>query len=149
MKYIGFAKYLYFGKCRSLLIFEEKFPNYASELKSAPNIDSFWMRRLFNECVRVFCWYGRKQNCQILDVRKGYYFVFQRQQSIRSAKYLFFENALKKVLNIFSNFFFYLKVQSFRLIMENNFIQIAASIFKHIIVCVQQYFTNGFTNIVL
>ena len=46
--------------------------------------------------------------------------------------------------NIFSNFFFYLKVQCFRSIMETNFIQIAASashavaqtigpIFKHII----------------
>ena len=44
--------------------------------------------------------------------------------------------------------------------MQNNFIQMAASaghevaytigqIFKHIIDCVQQYFTNGFTNIVL
>ena len=44
--------------------------------------------------------------------------------------------------------------------MENNFIQIAASadhavgytivpIFKHIIVCVQLYFTNGLTNIFL
>ena len=44
--------------------------------------------------------------------------------------------------------------------MENNFIQMAASaghavaymivqIFKHIIDCVQMYFTNGFTNIVL
>ena len=44
--------------------------------------------------------------------------------------------------------------------MANNFIQMAASafhagaytiglIFKHIIDCVQQYFTNGFTNIVL
>ena len=44
--------------------------------------------------------------------------------------------------------------------MENNFIPIAASaghvvaytigtIFKHIIDCVQLYFTNGFTNIVL
>ena len=45
--------------------------------------------------------------------------------------------------------------------MENNFIQIAASaghvvavytigpIFKHIIDCVQLYFTNGFRNIVL
>ena len=42
--------------------------------------------------------------------------------------------------------------------MENNFIQMAAStghaeafttgpIFKHIIDCVQLYFTNGFTNI--
>ena len=41
--------------------------------------------------------------------------------------------------------------------MENNFIQMAASaghavtysigrIFKHIIACVQLYFTNGFTN---
>ena len=44
--------------------------------------------------------------------------------------------------------------------MENNFIQMAASasravaytigrIFKHIIDCVQLYFTNGFRNIVL
>ena len=44
--------------------------------------------------------------------------------------------------------------------MENNFIQIAAlaghavtytidSIFKHIIDCVQLYFNNGFTNIIL
>ena len=44
--------------------------------------------------------------------------------------------------------------------MENNIIQMAASaghaaaytictIFKHIIHCVQLYFTNGFTNIVL
>ena len=44
--------------------------------------------------------------------------------------------------------------------MENNFIQMAFStghavaytiglIFKHIIECVQLYFTNGFTNIVL
>ena len=29
----------------SLLIFE----------KSAPNSDAFWVRRLFNVCVRVFC----------------------------------------------------------------------------------------------
>ena len=74
-----------------------------------------------------------------------------------SAKYLFLWKTLKKLLNIFSNFFFYLKVQSFRLTMENNFIQMAASaghavaytigpIFKHIIDCVQLYFTNGFTN---
>ena len=66
----------------------------------------------------------------------------------------------KKLLNIFQNFLFYLKIQSFRLIMKNNFIQMAASaghavantidpIFKHIIDCVQLYFTNGFTNIVL
>ena len=78
-----------------------------------------------------------------------------------SAKYFFFvEYALKKLLNIFSNFFLYLKVQSFRLLMENNFIQMAASaghtvaytigpIFKLLINCVQLYFTNGFTNIML
>ena len=59
--------------------------------------------------------------------------------------FFFFEKWLKKkLLTIFSNFFFYLKVQSFRLIMENNSIQMAASaghavaytidpIFKHII----------------
>ena len=44
--------------------------------------------------------------------------------------------------------------------MKNNFVQLATSaghavaytigqIFKHIIDCVQLYFTNGFTNIVL
>ena len=64
------------------------------------------------------------------------------------------------MLNIFPNFFFYLKVQASGLIMENNFIPITSSaghavaytigtIFKHIINCVQLYFTNGFTNIVL
>ena len=29
--------------------------NYASGPKSAPNSDSFWVRRLFNVCVLVFC----------------------------------------------------------------------------------------------
>ena len=63
-----------------------------------------------------------------------------------------FGKCFKKLVNIFSNFFFYLKVQSWRLIMENNFIQMAASadhtvstIFKYIIDCVQLYFTNGFS----
>ena len=40
---------------RSLLIFEEKWLNYASELKSAPKRDSFWVRRLFNVSVQDFC----------------------------------------------------------------------------------------------
>ena len=41
----------------SLLIFEEKWANYASGPKSAPNsaFFSFWVRRLFNVCVGVFC----------------------------------------------------------------------------------------------
>ena len=37
----------------SLIIFEEKLPNYASGPKSASNSDSFWVQRFFN--VRVFC----------------------------------------------------------------------------------------------
>ena len=41
--------------CLSLLIFEEKWPNYACGPKSAPNSDSFWVRRLFNVCLRIFC----------------------------------------------------------------------------------------------
>ena len=73
----------------------------------------------------------------------------------------FLENALKKTNEYFLKFiFFYLKVQSFRLIMENNFIPMAASAghavtytispnLKYIIDCIQLYFTNGFTNIVL
>ena len=73
---------------------------------------------------------------------------------------IFFGKCFKKILNIFSNFFFYLKVQFFLFIMENNFLQMAASaghavaytislIFKYIIDCVQLYFTNGFTYVVL
>ena len=38
-----------------LLLFEEKWPNYSFGPKSAPNSDSFWVRRLSNGCVRVFC----------------------------------------------------------------------------------------------
>ena len=37
----------------SLLIFE--WPSYASGPKFAANSDSFWVRRLFNVCVRGFC----------------------------------------------------------------------------------------------
>ena len=61
--------------------------------------------------------------------------------------FFFLENALKKTTEHFLKFLFYLKVQSSRLTMENNFIQMAAStghavaymidpIFKHIIDCV-------------
>ena len=68
---------------------------------------------------------------------------------VRQIPLFFFGKCLKKkLLNIFPNSFFCLKVQSFRLIMENNFIQMAVSvghivaytirpIFKHIIDCVQ------------
>ena len=40
---------------RFLFIFEENSPNYASGPKSASNSGSFWVRRLFSVCVRVFC----------------------------------------------------------------------------------------------
>ena len=33
---------------------KKKCPNYAFGPKSAPNSDSFWVRRLFNVCLRVF-----------------------------------------------------------------------------------------------
>ena len=46
---------IFVNKILSLLIFKEKFSNYASEAKSAPNSDSFWVLRLFNVCMRVFC----------------------------------------------------------------------------------------------
>ena len=39
----------------SLLIIEEKWPNYDCGPKSAPNSDSFWVHRHFNVSVRVFC----------------------------------------------------------------------------------------------
>ena len=79
-----------------------------------------------------------------------------------SANYLLFlGKCFKKNYLIFSQIsFFYLEVQSFRLIMGNNFIQMAVSaghavaymigaISKHFIDCVQLYFADGFTNIVL
>ena len=63
----------------------------------------------------------------------------------------------KKNTEYILKFLLYMKVQSFRLIMENYFIQMAdhavaytiGPIFKYIINCVQLYFTNDFTNIVL
>ena len=39
----------------SLLIFKEKWLNYASGQKSALNSESFWVCWLFNVCVLVFC----------------------------------------------------------------------------------------------
>ena len=38
-----------------LLIFEEKWLNYASGQKFASNSDSFRVRQLFNVSVRIFC----------------------------------------------------------------------------------------------
>ena len=77
-----------------------------------------------------------------------------------TTKQLFFFGKCFKNLIFPQISFFLFKAQSFRLIMENNFIQMAVSaglavaytigpIFKHIIDGVQLYFTNGFTNIVL
>ena len=41
-------------KAHFLLIFGEKWPNYASDPKSAPYSDLFWVLRLFNVYVQVF-----------------------------------------------------------------------------------------------
>ena len=68
----------------------------------------------------------------------------------------FWKCFIKKLINIFLNFFCNLKVKSFRLIVGNNFIQMSGhsvaymtgTIFKHIIECVHLYF-NGFINIAL
>ena len=55
------------------------------------------------------------------------YALYCKGSAKKTKGYRFFYICFKKLLNIFSNFSFYLKVQSFRLIMENNFIQMAAS----------------------
>ena len=82
---------------------------------------------------------------------------------VRTLKYRvrsFWKMLKKKTTEYFLKLLFLFESTSFQLIMENNFIQMAASpgraveytigsIFKHIIDCVQLYFTNGFTNIVL
>ena len=48
---------------------------------------------------------------------------------VRQKTSFFLENALKKTTKFFAkkNFFFFLKVQFFLLVMENNFLQMAAS----------------------
>ena len=53
--------------------------------------------------------------------------LFICQKHTDNPKWLILSTYKKKLLNIFSNFFFYLQVQSFRSIMENNFVQMAAS----------------------
>ena len=59
---------------------------------------------------------------------KYLFFNFNSKSYIGYAKYLFFGKCFNKNYWIFSQIsFFYLQVQSFRLIMENNFIQMAAS----------------------
>ena len=54
-KFVQFGPIMIAIDCNGLflLIFEEKWPNYASGPKSGPNSDSFWVHRLFNVCVRV------------------------------------------------------------------------------------------------
>ena len=53
-----------------------------------------------------------------------------------SAKYLFFENIKKKLLNIFSNFFFYLKVQYIHNSSLQSFSQDYCPNFSHHLHCV-------------
>ena len=79
-----------------------------------------------------------------------------RNYRVRQIPFLFGICFKKKLLNISSNFFFIWKYNPsgiIRQIIKNNFIQMAASaghavaytigsIFKHIIDCVQLYFTN-------
>ena len=60
---------------------------------------------------------------------------------VRQIPFFFLENALKKTTEYFLKFLFYLKVQSFRLIMENNFIQMAASA-GHAVACNAQFLST-------
>ena len=72
----------------------------------------------------------------------------------------FLENALNKTTEDFHKFLFLFESTILRLILENNFIQMTGlaghavvytigPIFKHIMNCVQLYFSNGFQNVVL
>ena len=82
------------------------------------------------------------------------FFKFYFLYGVRQITFFVLGNVLKKTTEYF------LKFSNFRLIMENNFIPMAASaghavaytigpIFKHNIDCVQLYFTNGFRYILL
>ena len=78
---------------------------------------------------------------------KGQHFTQQNIYRFCQIFFFFFGKCFKKTTEHFLKFDFYLKVQSFHLVTENNFIQMAASaghavayrigtIFKHIIDCV-------------
>ena len=87
-------------------------------------------------------------NTYIESQTNNFFFYRSNRNTYRVRQIPFFQdNSLKKRLNIFSNLFFYLKLQSFRLIIANNFIQMVASaghavaymiaaFFQHIIECV-------------
>ena len=94
---------------------------------------------IFKTIIKVNGRYTRchKNNIVLCDVLRKINYVFMKQFVLQIKKIVntqkqnghviqgppnifFLENALEKLLNSFSNFFFYLKVQSFRLIMENN-----------------------------
>ena len=49
------SKCYQYSPLQFLWIFQRKINQLCLESKFAPNSDSFWMRRLFNVCVRVFC----------------------------------------------------------------------------------------------
>ena len=87
--------------------------------------------------------YSNKASINKLNNSLSYKSVYLKY---RVRQILFLENALKKTTEYFFKFF-YLKIQSFQLLMENNFAQMATSanhvvaytigpIFKQIIDCV-------------
>ena len=121
----------------------------------------------FNEWILNEFWLNSGKSRQLYEsdihiwgVFENYWQVFHQSCYKVSLKYLFFlENALKK-FEYFLKFLFLFESTIPRLVMENNFILMAASAghavgytnvptFKHIIDCMPLYFTNGFTNIVV
>ena len=80
----------------SLLIFKEKRPNYAYRQKSASNSDSFWVRRLFNVCVRGFLC-TKCDNFTCLHTR-------QDQNEFHLKKMIFFVKIFQNKVAIFHSF---------------------------------------------
>ena len=130
-------------------------------------MDPYMLRSLIKYCYRKLStkcrWFGSSSNTMTANTQqngeKKKWFSKPLGTRIKILKNYFIQGPPNNFFPL-ENFFFYLKVQSFRLIMKNNFIQTATSaghavayttgpIFQHIIDCVQLYFTNGFTNIVL
>ena len=70
----------------SLLIFEEKWVNYASGLKSAPNSDSFWMRAGFlcAKCENFACLRTRQDQNEIHLKRWFFFFCQNRHRQCKS-----------------------------------------------------------------
>ena len=81
----------------SLLIFDEKWLNYASGRKSAPNINSFWVPRVFqciavgflcSKCDNFACLHNTRQNQNEVHLKRWFFFLPKSSSSVGSVSFV-------------------------------------------------------------